>query len=342
MVDGVLGLFPGMATYLTLFYSKSELALRIGYLFVSSAIAGACGGLLAYAIGFLDHHHGLRAWRWIMIIEGLPPIVLSVIVYFFFASDIASAPYLTAFEKRFLQARLARDASMTASAFEFHWKDVRACFMDPKCWLFFAGQFGADTMLYGYSTFLPTIIASLSSWSNAQVQAMTIPCYAVGAGTYIAVAVVSGRTGYRAAPTILFAAVSVIGYAIMLADVPSGVHYFSCFLIATGLYVVVGIPLAWLPNNSPRYGKRTAATGAQLTFGNLSGVMAPFLYSDDGKPRYIKGHAVSLAMVAFAGCVYAVLWVWYAKLNRDRREGRQNHRVAGKTEDEIKEMGDES
>lgn len=48
------GLFPGMTIYLTLFYTKKELAKRVGYLFVSSAIAGACGGLLAFAIGHMD------------------------------------------------------------------------------------------------------------------------------------------------------------------------------------------------------------------------------------------------------------------------------------------------
>jgi len=44
------GLFPGMAVYLTFFYTKRELALRVGYLFVSAAIAGACGGLLAFGV----------------------------------------------------------------------------------------------------------------------------------------------------------------------------------------------------------------------------------------------------------------------------------------------------
>jgi uncharacterized membrane protein required for colicin V production len=34
-----------MAVYLTFFYTKRELALRIGYLFVSAALAGACGGV---------------------------------------------------------------------------------------------------------------------------------------------------------------------------------------------------------------------------------------------------------------------------------------------------------
>ena len=64
------GLFPGLTVYLTLFYTKKELALRIGYLFVSSALAGACGGLLAYAISFMDGVRGLSGWRWVFIIEG--------------------------------------------------------------------------------------------------------------------------------------------------------------------------------------------------------------------------------------------------------------------------------
>lgn len=32
-----------------------------------------------------------------------------------------------------------------------------------------------------------------------------------------------------------------------------------------------------LPTNLPRYGKRTTANGMQLTTGNASGIMAPFI-----------------------------------------------------------------
>ena len=64
------GLLPGLTVYLTLFYTKKEIALRIGYLFVSSALAGACGGMLAYGIGYMDGVNGLSGWRWIFIIEG--------------------------------------------------------------------------------------------------------------------------------------------------------------------------------------------------------------------------------------------------------------------------------
>lgn len=51
------GLFPGLVTYLTFFYTKRELALRIAALFTCSALAGACGGLLAFGIGYMDGKH---------------------------------------------------------------------------------------------------------------------------------------------------------------------------------------------------------------------------------------------------------------------------------------------
>lgn len=41
------GLFPGLVAYMTLWYTKSELALRIGYLFSAAALAGAYVEVLA-------------------------------------------------------------------------------------------------------------------------------------------------------------------------------------------------------------------------------------------------------------------------------------------------------
>ncbi|KAG0638157.1 major facilitator superfamily domain-containing protein [Tuber brumale] len=355
------GLFPGLAVYLTFFYTRKELALRIGYLFVSAALAGACGGLLAYGIGFLDGRSGMKGWRWILIIEGLPTIVLGLVTYFVLADNPEEAGYLTEEEKRFTIIRRGREVTQTTSAQEFHWGDVRKCFLDWKCWAFAFAQFGIDTMLYGpsptfastplalmltplpgFSTFLPTIIKAIGHWSTAQVQALTIPCYALGALTYLIVAHVSDKQQRRGMYTVSFACISIVGYGILLSDASRGVHYFGCFLVAMGLYVSVGLPLAWLPNNCPRYGKRAAASGFQLTVGNASGIMAPFIYVSKDSPRYTKGHAVSLSMVSFAAIIYAFLWYWFSKLNISRERGEENAKIVGLSEEDIAELGDES
>ncbi|KAG8668390.1 hypothetical protein FPOAC1_007769 [Fusarium poae] len=294
------GLFPGLAIYLTMFYTKKEYALRIGYLFVSAAIAGSLGGLLAYGIGHMDGVAGLRGWRWIIIIEGIPTFILGIAVWFWLADDPDSAHYLTVAERELIDARMRRQVGHTKSSSQMHKEDVYAGLKDWKIWLFCIGQFGGDTILYGYSTFLPTIIRGLGDWNNAQVQALTIPCYAMGAITYIVVAWFSDRTQRRAIFTVVLGLVCAVGYAILVSTAPSGVRYFGCFLAAMGLY----------------------------------------LYKTHEGPRFVKGHAVSMALVAMSSLIYLAFWAWFRKQNKRKDEGKEDWRIQGLTEEEAEELGE--
>lgn len=323
------GLFPGLTVYLTFFYTKREIALRVGYLFVSAAIAGAVGGLLAYGIGHMDGLHGMSGWRWIMIIEGIPSVTIGVLTWFALPNDVDTAYFLQEHERELIRAKHAREYGNTASSREFDRKDMKSAFLDWRVWAFCVGQFGVDTMLYGFSLFLPTIINDLGRWSTAQVQLLTIPPYFLGAFAYMSTAYISDKLQRRGLFCVIFGTISVVGYAVLLSDVSSGVHYLGCFLVAMGLYVVVGLPLAWLPSNSPRYGKRTTGTGMQLTIGNAAGIMSAFIYPAPDKPRYIRGHAVTLSMVALGTAIYAFLWWWYARENAKREAWCQAHDNAG-------------
>ncbi|KAL6854856.1 hypothetical protein ACO1O0_005987 [Amphichorda felina] len=334
------GLFPGLTIYLTMFYTKRELALRIGYLFVSAAVAGSVGGLLAYGIGFMDGVADLRGWRWIIILEGLPTFILGISIWWWLADTPESAHYLSPEERELISQRMRRQIGHTKSSDLMHKEDVYAGLKDWKIWLFCIGQFGGDTILYGYSTFLPTIIKGLGDWSTAQVQALTIPCYALGAISYLVVAYLSDRTQKRAIFPVIFGIVCAVGYAILVSPASGNVKYFGCFLAAMGLYVVVGIPLAWLPSNNPRYGKRTVANGLQLTIGNSAGIPAPFLYKTRDAPRFVSGHAVSMALIAMSSVIYLLFWIYFRRQNQRKAEGKDDHKVQGMTEEEIEELGE--
>lgn len=103
--------------------------------------------------------------------------------------------------------------------------------------------------LLGYSTFLPTIINGLGRWTTAQVQLLTIPCYFLGAAAYMCVAYLSDHTQKRGLFCVICGSISVVGYGILISASSAGVHYFGCFLIALGLYVLVGLPLAWVSSS---------------------------------------------------------------------------------------------
>ena len=236
--------------YLTFFYTRHELAVRVGYLFVSAAIAGALGGLLAYGIGHMDGVANMSGWRWIMIIEGLPTFFLGILTFFLLPNDAESAYFLNDAEKKLQVERHTREYGMTASARQFSKVDMMKAFKDWKVWLFCIGQFGGDAMLYGrcspglpsipsqaqesvadkllgYSTFLPTIINGLGHWTTAQVQLLTIPCYFLGAAAYMSVAYLSDHTQKRGLFCVICGSISIVGYGILISASAAGVHYFG-------------------------------------------------------------------------------------------------------------------
>jgi sugar phosphate permease len=241
------GLFPGLAVYLTLFYTKKELGFRIGYLFVCSALSGSVGGLLAFGIGYMDGIAGLRGWRWIFIIEGIPTFLTGIAAYFLLADTPETAYYLTPEERQLAQSRIDRQSGFTKASQQFRREDALTAITDWKVGVFCVCQLAGGTMLYGFSTFLPTIIKALGKWTVPRTQALTVPVYALGAITYVIVAYFSDRQQMRGPYVVAFAIVSVIGYGILLSNSGSGVHYFGCYVVACGLYVVLGIPLSWLP-----------------------------------------------------------------------------------------------
>lgn len=51
---------------------------------------------------------------------------------------------------------------------------------------------------------------------------------------------------------------------------------------------------------------------------------------------------MSLAMVAMAVAIYALMGVYFATRNKNRKAGKEDSKIIGKTEEEIAEMGDEN
>lgn len=288
----------------------------------------------------MDGIANLRGWRWIMILEGIPTFILGIACIWVLADEPDTAYYLNDHERQMIKTRRAAQLGVMD---DFSWLDVRKGLKDWKVWAFCAGQFLTDTVLYGYSTFLPTIIEAI--WpeaSSAVVQLLTIPCYAVGAVSYMSVARFSDWKQMRGLPVVALCLMSVLGYALLISPISASGHYAGCFPVALGLYVAVGIPLAWLPSNSPRFGKRTTATGLQLTIGNASGIMAPFLYPPTEGPRYIRGHAVTMGLVASAALLFGFMSFWFRQENTKRERGARDSKMDGLSDEEILALGDEN
>lgn len=75
---------------------------------------------------------------------------------------------------------------------KFSWEEMRIALRDPKLYLSGLIQFCQDILLYGFSTFLPTILAGMG-YNSLMSNALTVPVYAWASIVFIAVAVASDR-----------------------------------------------------------------------------------------------------------------------------------------------------
>lgn len=100
------GLLPGMVLYLSHFYRREELGLRIGIFYTAASLSGAFGGLLARGLSAIGPAGGLEGWRWIFIIEGLLTVLCGIISYIALPNSIQTAKFLSQEERNLAQSRL--------------------------------------------------------------------------------------------------------------------------------------------------------------------------------------------------------------------------------------------
>ncbi|KAM7215498.1 putative transporter [Rhypophila decipiens] len=308
------GLFPGLNLYLTMVYKRDEQAKRVSYLFVCTALAGAFGGLLAYVILKMDGIAGLQGWKWIYIIEGIFSVFIGFVIWFGLPNDPSNAYFLNDEERRMMRVRAAQRAQYMGSE-KFSWEEITIELKDPKMWISGAIQFCQDILLYGFSTFLPSIIQSMG-YDTLQSQYLTIPVYMFGGICFLVIAYISDRLCIRG-PFVAFANIfGIVGYVLILCPTANGVKFFGTFLCAIAVYNGPGLNLTWLNVNVAPHYRRAAAIGFQQTIGNTAGIVAGQIYRT---PPYLLGNGFSVGALGLAQVLIAGKWFYIRRLNNKKR-----------------------
>ncbi|KAJ5157321.1 uncharacterized protein N7482_008421 [Penicillium canariense] len=314
------GLFPCLTVLLTTFYKREEQAQRISYLFVSAALSGGFGGLLAFGLIRLDGACGLEGWRWLFIVEGLMSAVVGIATFFFLPNDYETAYFLNEEDKKIMRIRMQLSAQY-ADIGPFDICEVWKTLRDPKSWLTSFNQISVNICSFGFSTFLPTIIKSFG-YDSVKTQLLTVPVYIWASVFYLVIAHLSDRVCMRAVFMTPLCLVTAVGYSMMLGvDVHDrGPLYFATYVCVTGIYCVVGLGVSWNANSHAGYYKRTMAVGLQQTIGNCGGLIAGQIYKSPVNGRYVLGHSVSLATIclAFFGNASMYLLLRYHNSQRDK------------------------
>jgi len=292
LVEGPM--FPGIVLYLSIFYSRSELAFRVAIFFSSASLSGAFSGLLAAAIIKMDGIGGRPGWAWIFILEGIFSCLMGILGFFLIPSTPQELKFLSSDQKGLLIRRLARDKPSSNITFDhFSFKEVLRSAKSPHVCLVFVIFYMTGTLLYGQALFLPSIVDELGFSSN-KTQLLSVGPFAVGFFVTLAGAVFSDRMQSRAIPTAVITCLAVAGLAIYLSTEGKFTRYGSLFLTVPGVYASIPCISAWMSNNSEPHYRRATSIALGFVATNAGGITSTWLFPTKEAPNYTKTTILNL------------------------------------------------
>jgi D-galactonate transporter len=170
------GFFPAVIVYLTHWFRYRDRAKAVAIFFAANPLSFVIGSPIA---GFLlgISWLGLKGWRWLFILEGIPAIVFGVVAIYFLTDWPRQAGWLREDEREWISNELEQEklAKQKARSYSI-WQALsqRDIILLTLCY------FCATTGGYGIGFWLPTILKRLSGQSDVRVSLLAALPYVVG------------------------------------------------------------------------------------------------------------------------------------------------------------------
>src|SRR3954467_7858140 len=265
------GFFPGIIFYLTLWFPAEYRARIVGYFMAAIPLSTVIGAPISGVLLYLHGGLGLAGWQWLFIIEAVPAILLSGVVFFYLTDRPAEAAWLAPDERNWLAGRLETERRHRESV---HSYTVMQSLVNPRVIGLSLVYFGAVATNYGLSFFLPQIVKTfgLNTFLTTLVSAAP---YVVGVIGMVWWGRRSDRLVERRfhAAFPLFVAAAGIAASTVLDD-PTLKMLALC---VAGFGIFACLPVFWTLPTAFLSGAAAAAGIAVInSIGNLAGFAGPF------------------------------------------------------------------
>ncbi|KAI5468164.1 major facilitator superfamily domain-containing protein [Mariannaea sp. PMI_226] len=330
------GFYPTCVSYLSFFYGRFDLAVRVAIFYGQYAVAGAFSGAISYGVFHLKSGP-LRNWQYLFVIEGSLTCFVAILAFCLLPRGPSSAWFLNQEEREFAADRMRRDTALFIQheygkdGLEKDRLSKRDAIEAAKDWKFYGVilfNICASVPTQAFSIFLPLVLQGLG-FESIRANLLTVPPYVCGAiGLYL-FALSSDRRRERGYHIIASLFIGIIGLILTVTVKSSGGKYAGLCILLFGCYVSAPLTVAWLSGNTPEPGKRTLILGAN-GFGNLAGIIGSQIFAAKYGPSYKTSFYVSLGIAIVALLGYTGYRFGLAAANRYKRG-----KMAQMTEEEL-------
>ncbi len=131
------GFYPGVIFYFASWFPACHRARAVSRFFVAAPLASVVMGGMSGWLLALDGNAGLHGWQWLFLVQGLPTVLVGLVVLRCLPNAPSTVPWLSTAEKDWIHTELAREQARIGEPAEHN---VLAAFRNPRVMLL--GLFG--------------------------------------------------------------------------------------------------------------------------------------------------------------------------------------------------------
>ncbi|KAI0341163.1 MFS general substrate transporter [Trametopsis cervina] len=315
----VLGMCEGSITagfmiVSSMFYTRTEQTLRVGYWFMMNGTAQIVSGFISFGSLHI-HTPSFEPWQWLMIITGALTIVTAVVYWFLFPDSPTNAWFLTPDERVKAVQRIKSNQTGVENK-HFKMEQFWEAVYDPKTWLF-ALLAAVNNIPNSLSNQRQIII---SSFGFTKLQTTLLGCtdgvleiISISIGVTMAARLKNARAYVGAAwflPCILGALlVNLLPWHDRIGLL------FGQWLTGTTGFVIV---LSWVGNVTAGHTKRVTTNAIMLSAYCIGNAAGPVMWLERYAPR---NHVPWIVIgVCYVACITLMLTIraFLARENRRR------------------------
>ncbi|KZF23930.1 allantoate permease [Xylona heveae TC161] len=323
------GFFAGVTFYLTLFYTRNELAFRMAIFYGSATIAGAFSGLLAFGVFQIKDPH-VPGWKWLMIIEGGATVILASCALWILPKSMSQCSWFTEEEKIVGEQRLLQDCSVETDE-KFDLKTALKRILDIRIMIWASIGFSYGVATASVANFLPQMVQRLG-FTIVKTNLYTVAPYCVGCVVLLAITRSSDLFRERSLHLCFSMCLTMIGYIILIkVDTlhHKGLAYFACFLLTSGAFAPSCLFHSWHNNNQPSENGRAAITGVLVGASNSGGIVSSIAFKSNTAPKYLPALIVTAVFQAI-GILLSFAFGMYLRWDNKKRDAAQGVKLKQK------------
>lgn len=290
------GFVPGFFLYTTHWFPRAQRGRVVGAFMAAIPFSAVLFSPVSGWILSLGQMYGLRSWQNLFLLEGLPSVILGLIVFASLTDRPEQAAWLSPAEQQALARQIEADRPIPA-----HARTPKV--LTPIAVALGFVFFGLSMSNYGILLWLPQIVKSFGL-GDATVGVIAALPFAAGASGALLWGWHSDRRRERALHVATGAFLASLAFLVILLSSTPLVMLVAISVAAAAFYGGGAVFWAW---SGECLTARNAAGGIALanSIGNIGGFVGPYAigYVKDVTGSYQLGMVVLCLSLAFSGCV---------------------------------------